>query len=109
MLWKQVNPKIIELYKPLKYFNLNHFFICRVYDPRKSSDPVLEGGEVVPKKGARIIWTNDNQYLFVTSFTKQSERLITLYNSQDLKKLAQVIFDQSQLVLKVLMTNHSSV
>ena len=61
---------------------------------------MLEGGEVVPKKGARIIWTNDNQYLFVTSFTKQSERLITLYNSQDLKKLAQVIFDQSQLSIE---------
>ena len=92
----------MQICKQIQYLKkkLNLFFICRVYDPRKSSDPVLEGGEVVPKKGARIIWTNDNQYLFVTSFTKQSERLITLYNSQDLKKLAQVIFDQSQLSIE---------
>ena len=99
---------MIQEYKSLKYFYLNFFFICRVYDPRKSSDPVLEGGEVVPKKGARIIWTNDNQYLFVTSFTKQSERLITLYNSQDLKKLAQVIFDQSQLSISIESINDQS-
>ena len=49
-----------------------------------------EGGEVIPKKGARIIWTNDNEYLLLTSFTKESQRLISVYNSQDLKRLTQV-------------------
>ena len=49
-----------------------------------------EGGEVIPKKGARIIWTNDNEYLLLTSFTKESQRLISVYSSQDLKRVTQV-------------------
>ena len=59
----------------------------RIYDPRASSAPVREGGNVIPKKGSRIVWTNDNLHLLVTGFTKQSERLVNLYTSQDLKQV----------------------
>ena len=59
----------------------------RIYDPRASSAPVREGGNVIPKKGSRLVWTNDNLHLLVTGFTKQSERLVNLYTSQDLKQV----------------------
>ena len=61
--------------------------VFRIYDPRASSAPVREGGNVIPKKGSRIVWTNDNLHLLVTGFTKQSERLVNLYTSQDLKQV----------------------
>ena len=34
---------------------------------------------MVPKKGARIVWTNDGEFLVVTGFSKQSERTISVY------------------------------
>lgn len=77
-----------NIFVPIIFF-LN-FPSHSIYDPRKSLEPVREGGEVVPKKGARIIWTNDNEYLLLTSFTKESQRLISVYTSQDLKKVTQV-------------------
>ena len=61
--------------------------VFRIYDPRASSAPVREGGNVIPKKGSRLVWTNDNLHLLVTGFTKQSERLVNLYTSQDLKQV----------------------
>ena len=66
-----------------------HYWYCvfRIYDPRASSTPVREGGNVIPKKGSRLVWTNDNLHLLVTGFTKQSERLVNLYTSQDLKQV----------------------
>ena len=61
--------------------------VFRIYDPRASSAPVREGGNVIPKKGSRLVWTNDNLHPLVTGFTKQSERLVNLYTSQDLKQV----------------------
>ena len=71
----------------------------RIYDPRKSTEPLKEGGNIIPKKGARIIWTNDNQYLLVTGFTRDSKRLINLYTSQDLKQIASTELDVSPAIL----------
>ena len=51
----------------------------RIYSPRRSTNPMVEGGTVVPKKGARIVWTNDGEFLVVTGFSKQSERTISVY------------------------------
>ena len=59
----------------------------RIYRPRESTDPVVEGGQIIPKKGARMVWTNDNQFLLVSGFTRQSERIITVYRTKDLKKV----------------------
>ena len=69
---------------------MKYFFVVSIYNPRKSTEPVREGGNIVAKKGARIIWTNDNEYLLLTSFTKESQRLISVYNTQDLKRVTQV-------------------
>lgn len=48
----------------------------RIFDPRHSADPLVEGGEIVPKKGARVVWAMDGQYLIVTGFSRQSERQV---------------------------------
>ena len=47
----------------------------RIFEPQASAGgaeiaPKMEGGEVVPKKGARLVWVHDDQYLLVTGFTK---------------------------------------
>lgn len=53
----------------------------RVYEPTAKSGPhpISEGGEIVPKKGARIAWVLNGQYLIVTGFSKQSERLVMVF------------------------------
>ena len=47
-----------------------------------------EGGQIIPRKGARILWTNDNNFLVVSGFSRQSEIMITVYRTSDLKKVA---------------------
>ena len=74
---------VVETYHTSHYW----YGVFRIYDPRASSTPVREGGNVIPKKGSRLVWTNDNLHLLVTGFTKQSERLVNLYTSQDLKQV----------------------
>ena len=50
----------------------------RIFEPRNSTLPISEGGEIVPKKGARIAWVLDGQYLIVTGFSKYVYKLIYL-------------------------------
>ena len=73
--------------------------MCRIYDPRKDATPVKVGGEIIPKKGSRITWTHDNQYLFVTSFTRESHRMLSLYTTKDLKRVAIETLDVSPAIL----------
>ena len=42
----------------------------RIFNPRTGSTPIVEGGEIVAKKGARVAWVLDEQYLIVTGFSK---------------------------------------
>ena len=42
----------------------------RIFDPRTGSEPVIEGAEIVPKKGARIVWAMDGKFLIVTGFSR---------------------------------------
>jgi len=51
----------------------------RIFEPTKSPQPISEGGEIVPKKGARIAWVLNGHYLIVTGFSKTSERLVMVY------------------------------
>ena len=71
----------------------------RIYRPRESTDPVVEGGQIIPKKGARMVWTNDNQFLLVSGFTRQSERIITVYRTKDLKKVSSETLNVSPAIL----------
>lgn len=71
----------------------------RIYSPRRSTNPMVEGGTVVPKKGARIVWTNDGEFLVVTGFSKQSERTISVYRSKDLELLHTEVGNVSPSIL----------
>lgn len=42
----------------------------RIYNPRKSSEPVQEGVGPSGTRGARIVWAIDGEYLVVTGFDK---------------------------------------
>jgi len=59
----------------------------RIYDPRSGNSPVREGGDIVAKKGARIIWALENKFIIVSGFSRQSERQIIIYDSKDLSVL----------------------
>ena len=71
----------------------------RIFRPREKTSPVVVGGEVIPKKGARIVWTNDNEFLVVTGFTKQSERTLSVYRTEDLKKVSSETLNVSPAIL----------
>ena len=47
----------------------------RVYDPRQGARPVIEGAEIVPKKGARIVWAMDGKFLIVTGFSRYGDEM----------------------------------
>ena len=44
----------------------------RIYEPLgpTADQPKIEGGDIVVKKGARILWVLDDQYLIITGFNK---------------------------------------
>ena len=44
----------------------------RIYEPLgpTGSQPKIEGGDIVVKKGARILWVLDDEYLIVTGFSR---------------------------------------
>lgn len=42
----------------------------RIYNPRKSTEPIQEGAGPVGTRGARIVWAIDGEYLVVTGFDK---------------------------------------
>lgn len=56
----------------------------RIYDPRKSAEPVQEGPGPEGHRGARIVWVCGGQYLLVSGFDSRSERQLYLYSSQSL-------------------------
>jgi len=71
----------------------------RIYNPRASSEPIVAGGNVVPKKGSRIVWTLDGEFLVVTGFSQQSERTLTVYRTKDLKTMSSETLSVSPAVL----------
>jgi len=74
----------------------------RVYEPTGKSGPhpISEGGEIVPKKGARIAWVLDGQYLIVTGFSKQSERLVMVFKMGPVPEMVHTLtLDVSPAVL----------
>ncbi|XP_061079905.1 coronin-7 isoform X1 [Conger conger] len=56
----------------------------RVYDPRKSAEPIREGPGPEGHRGARVVWVCGGQYLLVSGFDSRSERQLYLYSSQSL-------------------------
>lgn len=56
----------------------------RVYNPRKSEEPIREGKGPEGNRGARVVWALDGRYLVTTGFDKVSERQISVYKANDL-------------------------
>jgi coronin-7 len=71
----------------------------RIYNPRSSPLPVREDGDIVAKKGARIVWALDGKYLVVTGFSRQSERQIMIYETKDLNCIHTETLDVSPGIL----------
>jgi len=74
--------------------------LIRVYEPRKDcAVPKVSGGEIVPKKGARVVWCLEGGLLVVTGFCRQSERQVQVYKSATLELLHSLVLDVSPAIL----------
>ncbi|XP_039449450.1 coronin-7-like isoform X3 [Culex pipiens pallens] len=72
----------------------------RVYNPRKSENPIREGPGPVGTRGARLVWAIEGEYIVVTGFDKVSERQIYVYKATDLSAhLGMVGLDVSPAIL----------
>ncbi|XP_036445907.1 coronin-7-like isoform X1 [Colossoma macropomum] len=56
----------------------------RLYDPRKSAEPIQEGPGPEGHRGGRVVWVCNGQYLLVTGFDCRSERQLYLYSCESL-------------------------
>ncbi|KAG4075646.1 hypothetical protein HA402_003471 [Bradysia odoriphaga] len=56
----------------------------RIYNPRKSENPIAEGPGPVGTRGARISYAIEGHYILCTGFDKVSERQISIYTVNDL-------------------------
>lgn len=56
----------------------------RIYEPRKSLEPVQEGPGPEGGRGARVIWVCAGKYILVSGFDSRSERKLYLYTAEDL-------------------------
>ncbi|XP_076446220.1 coronin-7-like [Babylonia areolata] len=45
----------------------------RIFEPRKSTEPIKEGEGAIGTRGARVVWVLDGQYLVVSGFQSTSE------------------------------------
>ncbi|XP_031625117.1 coronin-7 isoform X2 [Contarinia nasturtii] len=56
----------------------------RIFNARKSENPIHEGPGPIGTRGARITWAIDGHYIVCTGFDKVSERQISIYKATDL-------------------------
>ena len=42
----------------------------RIFEPRGGPDAIRVGGDIAPKKGARVMWVLNGDYLVVTGFSR---------------------------------------
>ncbi|XP_056144758.1 coronin-7-like isoform X2 [Lampris incognitus] len=56
----------------------------RIYDPRKSAEPIQEGPGPEGHRGARVVWVFDGKYLLVSGFDSRSERELYLFSAESL-------------------------
>uniref|UniRef100_A0A182QAX7 Coronin n=1 Tax=Anopheles farauti TaxID=69004 RepID=A0A182QAX7_9DIPT len=81
----------------------------RVYDPRKSPQPIKEGTGPASTRAARIVWALEGEYLVVTGFDKVSERQIYVYKLSDLSTpMGMVGLDVSPAILMPFYDEDSS-
>ncbi|XP_075212375.1 coronin [Lycorma delicatula] len=74
--------------------------VLRVYDPRKSDNPVAEGKGPIGSRGARVVWALEGSSIVVTGFDKVSERQIMVFRREDMNTpLGTVGLDVSPAIL----------
>ncbi|XP_064415249.1 coronin-7 [Latimeria chalumnae] len=56
----------------------------RIYDPRRSLEPIQEGPGPEGSRGARAVWVCGGSHLLVSGFDSRSERQLYLYNAESL-------------------------
>ncbi|NXX84869.1 CORO7 protein, partial [Urocolius indicus] len=56
----------------------------RLYEPRRSLQPLQEGPGPEGSRGARLVWVCSGDFLLVSGFDSRSERRILLYRAQAL-------------------------
>ncbi|MCJ8739482.1 hypothetical protein PDJAM_G00047780, partial [Pangasius djambal] len=56
----------------------------RLFDPRKSIEPIQEGPGPEGHRGGRVVWVCDGQYLLVSGFDCRSERQLYLFSAESL-------------------------
>ncbi|XP_035791900.1 coronin-7-like isoform X6 [Anopheles albimanus] len=81
----------------------------RIFEPRKTEQPIREGTGPIGTRGARIVWALEGEYLVVTGFDKVSERQIYVYKSTDLSiPVGMVGLDVSPAILMPFYDEDSS-
>ncbi|XP_050099191.1 coronin-7 isoform X1 [Anopheles aquasalis] len=81
----------------------------RIFEPRKTEQPIREGTGPVGTRGARIVWALEGEYLVVTGFDKVSERQIYVYKATDLNiPVGMVGLDVSPAILMPFYDEDSS-
>ncbi|XP_022100301.1 coronin-7-like [Acanthaster planci] len=63
----------------------------RIYNPRKSNEPINEGNGPPGSRGARILWVCRDDFLLVSGFERKGERTIYLYSVSDLSEALETI------------------
>ncbi|GAB1598509.1 coronin-7-like, partial [Argonauta hians] len=72
----------------------------RIYEPRVSTQPIMEGPGPSGSRGARVKWTLNGKFLVVTGFDKMSQRKIFLYDALELGPSLEVVeIDSSPAIL----------
>ncbi|XP_072459462.1 coronin-7 [Notamacropus eugenii] len=56
----------------------------RIFDPRRSADPIQEGPGPEGGRGARVVWVCNGRCLLVSGFDSRSERQLLLYGAGSL-------------------------
>ncbi|XP_025088826.1 coronin-7-like isoform X2 [Pomacea canaliculata] len=73
--------------------------LIRVYEPRKSPDPIRQGKGPDGSRGARVLWVLDGHYLLVSGFEKTSNQQLIMYNAETLQVLNTVEVERNPSIL----------
>ncbi|KAH9498792.1 Coronin-7 [Bulinus truncatus] len=71
----------------------------RVFEPRKSRQPLRKGDGPSGMRGARVVWVLEDKYLVVSGFDKHSLQQLTFYRASDLEILSRVEITVSPAIL----------
>lgn len=72
----------------------------RIFEPRKSTEPVKEGEGPIGSRGARVVWVLDGQYLVVSGFQSSSVgQQLSVHRVETLETVGVEEFHKSPTIL----------